>query len=84
MVPMTEQDILARIKKLVDREHDLRSRATAGAVDPVTERQQLAELEVMLDQAWDLLRQRRARIEAGGAPEDAQENPARQVEGYLQ
>lgn len=84
MVPMTEQDILARIKKLVDREHELRSKATAGAVDPVLERQQLAELEVMLDQAWDLLRQRRARIDAGATPDEAQQNPARQVEGYLQ
>jgi hypothetical protein len=84
MVPMTEQDILARIKDLVDREHELRSKATTGDVDPVTERQQLAELEVMLDQAWDLLRQRRARIEAGVSPEDAEVSPARQVEGYLQ
>ncbi|MEV6430962.1 DUF2630 family protein [Nocardia sp. NPDC051463] len=81
---MTEQDILARIKNLVDREHDLRSRATAGEVDPVTERQQLAELEVMLDQAWDLLRHRRARLDQGGSPDDAQVNSARQVEGYLQ
>jgi hypothetical protein len=84
MVTMTEQDILARIKNLVDREHDLRSKATAGEVDPVTERQQLAELEVMLDQCWDLLRQRRARIDQGSAPEDAQVSSARQVEGYLQ
>jgi hypothetical protein len=84
MVRMTEQDILARIKNLVDREHELRSKATAGEVDPVTERQQLAELEVMLDQAWDLLRHRRARIDAGAAPDDAEVNPARQVEGYLQ
>lgn len=84
MVRMTEQDILANIKKLVDREHELRSKATAGAVDPVLERQQLAELEVMLDQAWDLLRQRRARIDAGATPDEAQQNPARQVEGYLQ
>ncbi|MFD0366103.1 DUF2630 family protein [Nocardia sp. GCM10030253] len=81
---MTEQDILARIKNLVDREHALRSKATAGEVDPVTERQQLAELEVMLDQAWDLLRQRRARVDQGISPDDAEVNSARQVEGYLQ
>ena len=84
MVPMTEQDVLARIKDLVDREHALRSKAAAGEVDPVAERQQLAELEVMLDQAWDLLRQRRARIDAGTSPEDVAENSAHQVEGYLQ
>lgn len=84
MVPMTEQDILARIKQLVDDEHSLRSKATSGEVDPVTERQRLAELEVMLDQCWDLLRQRRTRIDAGNAPDDAQVNSPRQVEGYLQ
>ncbi|WP_054816276.1 DUF2630 family protein [Nocardia arizonensis] len=81
---MTEQDILARIKQLVDDEHALRSKATSGEVDPVTERQRLAELEVMLDQCWDLLRQRRARIDAGSSPEDAQVSSPRQVEGYLQ
>ncbi|MEV0252566.1 DUF2630 family protein [Nocardia sp. NPDC050712] len=81
---MTEQDILARIKQLVDAEHELRAKAEAHEVDPVAERKQLGELEVLLDQCWDLLRQRRARIDAGGAPEDAQVNTAGQVEGYLQ
>ncbi|RBO84587.1 uncharacterized protein DUF2630 [Nocardia puris] len=84
MVGMTEQDILGRIKQLVDDEHSLRAKVTAGEVDPVTERKRLAELEVMLDQCWDLLRQRRARIDAGGSPDDAQVNSPRQVEGYLQ
>ncbi|MFQ6392422.1 DUF2630 family protein [Nocardia sp. KC 131] len=81
---MTEQDILARIKNLVDREHELRSKATAGEVDPVSERKQLAELEVMLDQAWDLLRHRRARIAQGAPPDGAEVSSAHQVEGYLQ
>ncbi|MFI1912115.1 DUF2630 family protein [Nocardia sp. NPDC020380] len=81
---MSEQDILGRIKDLVDREHELRSQATKGEVDPETERRQLAELEVMLDQCWDLLRQRRARIDQGRNPEEAEASSARQVEGYLQ
>ncbi|WP_336084359.1 DUF2630 family protein [Nocardia sp. SSK8] len=81
---MTEQDILARIKQLVDDEHELRAKASAGAIDPVAERQQLAQLEVMLDQAWDLLRQRRARVDAAESPEDTEMRPAREVEGYLQ
>ncbi|MGV9972005.1 DUF2630 family protein [Nocardia beijingensis] len=81
---MSEQDILARIKDLVDQEHQLRSQATHGELDPKTERQRLAELEVMLDQAWDLLRHRRARIDQGQSPEAAQVNPVSQVEGYLQ
>lgn len=79
---MTEQDILARIKELVDDEHALRAKATAGEIDPVSERQQLAQLEVMLDQAWDLLRQRRAR--GDGSPDEAELRSPREVEGYLQ
>jgi hypothetical protein len=84
MDPMTEQDILARIKDLVGREHQLRAKAEAGELDPATERAQLADLEVMLDQCWDLLRQRRARADQGTDPDQAQVNPAKQVEGYLQ
>lgn len=81
---MTDQDILTRITQLVDREHELRSKATSGKLDPGAERAQLAELEVQLDQCWDLLRQRRARIDQGVSPDDAQVNPVKQVEGYLQ
>ncbi len=81
---MTDQDILTRITQLVDREHALRSKSTSGDLDPEAERAQLAELEVQLDQCWDLLRQRRARIDQGVSPDDAQVNPVKQVEGYLQ
>lgn len=81
---MSEQDILARIKTLVDREHELRTQSTQGEIDPEAERRQLAELEVALDQCWDLLRQRRARLDQGRNPEEAQAASARQVEGYLQ
>ncbi|WP_067703577.1 DUF2630 family protein [Nocardia jejuensis] len=81
---MSEQDILGRIKSLVDREHELRSKTTSGELDPETERRQLADLEVQLDQCWDLLRQRRARIDQGRSPDEAQPNTAHQVEGYLQ
>ncbi|WP_067533348.1 DUF2630 family protein [Nocardia crassostreae] len=81
---MSEQDILARIKTLVDQEHELRSKTTKGEIDPEAERRQLAELEIMLDQCWDLLRQRRARMDQGRNPDEAQPNTARQVEGYLQ
>lgn len=84
MVDMTEQDILGRIKDLVDHEHDLRSRASRGELDPDVERRRLAELEVMLDQCWDLLRQRRARIDRDEPPDEAQPRSAGQVEGYLQ
>ncbi|MBJ8340582.1 MULTISPECIES: DUF2630 family protein [Antrihabitans] len=81
---MSEQDILARIKDLVAAEHDLRSQTAAGKLDPETEHKQLAQLETLLDQCWDLLRQRRARIDAGQSPDDATVQSVVQVEGYLQ
>ncbi|GAB0106383.1 DUF2630 family protein [Nocardia sp. JMUB6875] len=81
---MTEKDIHARIKDLVDREHELRSKTTGGQLDPEDERRQLAEIEVQLDQCWDLLRQRRARLDQGRNPDEAEVSSARQVEGYLQ
>lgn len=81
---MTDQDILAKIKQLVDDEHALRAKATAGEIDPITERQQLAQLEVMLDQAWDLLRRRRARADANESPDNTEVRSPREVEGYLQ
>ncbi len=84
MVGMTEQDILGRISDLVDHEHDLRSRASRGELDPDVERRRLAELEVMLDQCWDLLRQRRARIDRDEPPDEAQPRSAGQIEGFLQ
>ncbi|MVU82903.1 DUF2630 family protein [Nocardia sp. ET3-3] len=81
---MTEKDIHARIKDLVDREHELRAKTTRGELDPETERRELAEVEVQLDQCWDLLRQRRARLDQGRNPDEAEVSSARQVEGYLQ
>jgi ribosomal protein L29 len=81
---MSDQDILARIKDLVDAEHQLRAQTEAGTLDPQTEKSQLAELEATLDQCWDLLRQRRARKDRGESPDAAQVNSVRQVEGYLQ
>ncbi|MFF0543465.1 DUF2630 family protein [Nocardia thailandica] len=81
---MTEQDLLDRIKQLVDDEHALRAKATSGEIDPVAERAQLAQLEVTLDQCWDLLRRRRARQDAGASPDEAETATPGQVEGYLQ
>jgi hypothetical protein len=48
------------------------------------ERARLKTLEEHLDQLWDLLRQRRARRDAGLDPDDATERDASVVEGYRQ
>jgi hypothetical protein len=79
-----DTDILATVRELVDKEHALRSRMEAGELDAADEQQQLAGLEQSLDQCWDLLRQRRARREAGQNPNDAEVRDVRTVEGYRQ
>ncbi|MBY6413136.1 DUF2630 family protein [Rhodococcus sp. BP-252] len=81
---MSEHDIYSKIEQLVATEHKLRSQTEAGEIDPSDEKAQLASIERALDQCWDLLRQRRARLDAGQNPDDAQVNSVEQVEHYLQ
>ena len=80
---MDDKTILDHIHELVAEEHQLREshRGTGLAAE---DRQRLQALEVQLDQAWDLLRQRRAREELGEDPDQAKERPVDEVESYLQ
>ena len=81
---MDEGQILEQVQALVDREHDLRERVQGGELDPQEEQQQLRRVEEALDQCWDLLRQRRARRDAGQSPDEAVVRPADEVERYQQ
>ncbi|MFC5750549.1 DUF2630 family protein [Actinomadura rugatobispora] len=81
---MDEKDILERIRAFVDEERELRARHEHESPSDAEEHRRLKELEVALDQCWDLLRQRRARVQAGQNPDDAQVRPASQVENYRQ
>ena len=74
---MDDKQLSARIGDLIAEEHDLER---GGDADAARRR----ELEVELDQCWDLLRQRRARRAAGEDPDDAEARPGNVVEGYLQ
>jgi hypothetical protein len=74
-----DEQILANIGALVEEERALRQRV-GGLLDE--ERTRLAELEVQLDQCWDLLRQRRAKAEFGEDPDTAALRPAAEVESY--
>ncbi|MGJ3190775.1 DUF2630 family protein [Paenarthrobacter sp. FR1] len=78
---MDNQDLLERIQSLVEEEHRLRD--AAGAEDD-DNRARLAQLEAQLDQCWDLLRQRRAKKDAGENPDEAEPRPVSEVEGYRQ
>ncbi|RNM16339.1 DUF2630 family protein [Nocardioides pocheonensis] len=79
----TDDGIHAQISELVARERALRAQLQAGEIDRADEQAQLRELEVQLDQCWDLLRQREALRDSGGDPASASVRPASEVEGYL-
>ena len=80
---MNDPQINASIEQLVAEEHELWDRESAGNATEA-DRRRLAEVKVSLDQCWDLLRQRRARRNAGLDPDGAEERPADVVEGYWQ
>lgn len=80
---MDNDAIVTRISHLVDEEHRL-NRAHAGEGITDEDRTKLGDIEVQLDQAWDLLRQRRAEREFGANPGDSSQRPASTVEGYKQ
>jgi len=75
---MSDQSILTHISTLIAEEHKLRSAAA-----PQDQPARLRQLEVELDQCWDLLRQRRARREFGEDPEAATPRDPGTVEGYI-
>jgi hypothetical protein len=79
---MDDKDVLGRIDDLIAEEHRLRSRSMGATGLSDAERDRLRELEVRLDQCWDLLRQRRAKAEFGEDPNTAQTRPADEVERY--
>ena len=81
---MDDKEILGRISGLIETEHELRNDLAAGRLSSEQERERLRSAEEALDQCWDLLRQRRARREAGERPDEAAVRPAAEVEGYQQ
>jgi Protein of unknown function (DUF2630) len=81
---MDDKEILRNIDDLIKTEHGLRSRLAAGELTSEDEQEQLRAVEAQLDQAWDLLRQRRARREFGEDPSGTTARPVDEVESYLQ
>ena len=75
-----EKDVgaMEHIRTLVAEEHHLfEQKSRTGAQD-----KRLAQIQVQLDQYWDLLRQRRAARETGHNPADAHLRPPAIVENY--
>ena len=74
---MDDQTLIERITKLVTEEQQMLE-------TPGHDTHRLREVEVMLDQCFDLLRQRRARREFGEDPDAAEPRDPGTVEGYIQ
>jgi hypothetical protein len=79
----TDSDALAHIRDLVAEEKTLRAQLLHRDITESQEHERLRQVEIELDQCWDLLRQRRALRETGGDPREAAVRPPGQVEGYL-
>jgi hypothetical protein len=73
-----------RIEALVAEEHELFKRGEAEEGLTHDEHERLERLRVSLDQSWDLLRQRRARRDAGLDPDQASVRNEETVERYEQ
>jgi Protein of unknown function (DUF2630) len=80
---MDDAQIHGTIEELVAEEHELWEREAAGGATE-QDRRRLEDLKVSLDRCWDLLRQRRARSEAGLDPDGAEARSEEVVERYLQ
>jgi Protein of unknown function (DUF2630) len=80
---MDDETILQRIESLSEEEQRLEE---SHIGEPLSEEKlaRLKSVEVQLDQAYDLLRQRRARRTAGLNPDDAAIRKEGVVENYLQ
>ena len=74
---MDDRTLIDRINELVAEEQRLQE-------DPHHDKAALRQLEVTLDQMWDLLRQRRGREEFGLNPNEAESRDPETVERYLQ
>ncbi|HVP88702.1 MAG TPA: DUF2630 family protein [Casimicrobiaceae bacterium] len=74
-----EAPVLTHIQELVAEEHRLFDK---GSLDDA-QSERLAQIQVELDQCWDLLRQRRALRETGHDAGEAKLRPPEVVEKYV-
>ncbi len=78
---MSDKTVMHHIDELAREEHELFERESHGKATNA-DQERLRQLETLLDQCWDLLRQRRARREFGQNPEEAAMRDPKTVKGY--
>lgn len=77
---MSDREVLTHIEELIAEEQRLYGSTPLDARD----KEHLDEIQVKLDQFWDLLRQRRALRNAGENPDQASLRGPKIVENYEQ
>jgi hypothetical protein len=80
---VTDMDVMRSIQELAHREHELREREGRGGLS-IKEREAMHSIELRLDQCWDYLRQRRARLDAHLDPDEASVHGLDTIENYRQ
>jgi Protein of unknown function (DUF2630) len=80
---MNDMQIHEHIESLIEEEHRLLEHGESGKLTD-DDRSRLESISVRLDQYWDLLRQRRARRDAGQDPAIAHMRSGEIVEHYRQ
>ena len=81
---MDDSQLPQTINAIANEEEHLWAKASEEGGLSAEEDARLAELQVQLDQTYDLLAQRRARRSAGLNPDEAHVRPAQIVENYEQ
>jgi hypothetical protein len=79
---MEDQNVIKNIDKLAREEHELFERGLHGKTTDA-DQERLLQLQTMLDQCWDLLRQRRAKREFGFDPNEAEPRDEKIIKGYV-
>ena len=78
---MDDKNVIQLIDKLAREEHDLFERESHGK-SADADRERLLQLQTLLDQCWDLLRQRRAKREFGQDPDEARARDEKTIKSY--
>jgi hypothetical protein len=79
---MEDVNVISHIDELAREEHELFERESHGKATE-SDLKRRHQLETMLDQCWDLLRQRRAKREFGQDPNAAAVRDPKTVKNYI-
>jgi len=80
---VTDQELIKEIDDLVEEERHLHEHGVGRGLTE-EEQHRLTQVEVRIDQLWDLLRRRRAKRRGGGDPDEEHLRDPDTVEHYQQ